>query len=147
MMRRWQAPGYSMVFWACFIALVLLPLLALAIEVGRYSFARAEVAKAADAAALAAAIEINRSVFQGTGQVVVTSHAWASAQAYASLNTEYLSALGVSAMVTGISVDNTNHTVEVVVSANLDRLFPSVVPDIVVSEAGLAMVRAETLAK
>lgn len=141
-MRR--LPGYSMTFWAIFIALVLLPLLALAIEVGRYSYARAEVAKAADAAALAAAIEIDRPVFQETGLVVVTGQAWAEAQAYASWNTQYLSARGIHAVVTGISVNNTNHTVEVVVSANLDRLFPSVVPDIVVSEAGLARVRAET---
>lgn len=147
MKRQWQATGYSMVFWACFIALVLLPLLALAIEVGRYSFARAEVAKAADAAALAAAIELNRSVFRSTGQVLVTSQAWAEAQAYASLNTGYLSALGVHAMVTGIEVDNANQTVRVVVTANLDRLFPSVVPDIVVSEVGLARVRAETSKK
>jgi Flp pilus assembly protein TadG len=136
-----------MVFWACFIALVLLPLLALAIEVGRYSFARAEVAKAADAAALAAAIEIDRSVFRETGQVVVTAQAWAEAQAYASLNTEYLSILGVHAVVTAIEVDNANRTVEVVVSANLDRLFPSVVPDITVSEVGLAMVRVQTSEK
>lgn len=147
MRRRWRAPGYSMVFWACFIALVLLPLLALAIEVGRYSFARAEVSKAADAAALAAAIEIDRSVFRETGQVVVTPQAWAEAQEYASLNTEYLSSLGVHAMVTGIGVDNTNKTVRVVVSANLDRLFASVVPDILVSEAGLSSVRAEDLAR
>jgi len=144
-MRR--LPGYSMTFWAIFIALVLLPLLALAIEVGRYSFARAEVGQAADAAALAAAIEINRPVFQDTGQLVVTGQAWAEAQAYASWNTQYLSAQGIHAMVTGISVDNTNHTVEVVVSANLERLFPSVVPDIVISEHGLARVRAETSEK
>lgn len=144
---RWQAPGYSMVFWACFIALLLLPILALAIEVGRYSYARAEVAKAADAAALAAAIEVDRPVFQETGQVVVTGQAWADAQAYASWNTQCLSAQRIHAVVTGISVDNTNHTVEVVVSTNMDRLFPSVVPDIVVSEVGLARVRAETWEK
>jgi Flp pilus assembly protein TadG len=136
-----------MTFWAIFIALVLLPLLALAIEVGRYSYARAEVAQAADAAALAAAIEIDRPVFQQTGQAIVTGQAWAETQAFASWNTQYLSAQGIHAMVTGISVDNTNHTVEVVVSANLERLFPSVVPDIVISEHGLARVRAETSEK
>ena len=72
-MRR--LPWYSMSFWAVFIVRVLLPLLALAIEVGRYSCARAEVAKAADAAALAAAIEINRPVFRETGQLVVAGQA------------------------------------------------------------------------
>lgn len=147
MAHHWRAPGYSMVLWACFIALVLLPLLALAIEVGRYSFARVEVAKSADAAALAAAIEIDRSVFQGTGRVAITSKAWAEAQLYASLNTGYLSSVGVHATVTGMEVENADQTVQVVVSANLDRLFPSVVPEIMVSEVGRAKVRLETSTK
>jgi hypothetical protein len=143
-MRRF--PGYSITFWAVGVALVLLPLPALAIELGRYrySFARAEVAKAADLAALAATIEIDREVIQDTGQVVMTGKVWAEGQAYASWNTERRSAQGVHEVVTGISLDNTNYTVEVVVSANLHRLFSSIAPDIVVSQAGLAWVRAET---
>ena len=133
-----------MVFWAVFIALVLLPLMALAIEVGRYSYAKAEVAKAADAAALAAAIEIDRRVFRETGEIVLDGQAWARAQAYANMNTQYLAVHGIHAVVTSIRVDNVNKTVEVVVSANLDRLFPAIVPDIGVTQAGLATVRGET---
>jgi hypothetical protein len=47
-------------------------------------------------------------------------------------------------VVTGISVDAGDDTVLVQVSANLDRLFPSVVPDVVVTERGFAEVRAFT---
>ena len=51
--------GYSMTFWAVFLGFVMIPIMALGIELGRYFYARAEIAKAADAAALAAAAEIN----------------------------------------------------------------------------------------
>ena len=147
-MMNWRRqPGYSMTFWAVFITLVLIPLLALAIEVGRYSFAKAEVGKAADAAALAAAIEIDRAVFRDAGEIVLTAQAWAQAQAYANMNTQYLSLRGIHAVVTAIHIDNSKKTVEVVVTANLDRLFPSVAPDIRVAEEGLAQVRAETWGK
>jgi len=142
--NRQRQIGYSMVFWACFVALILLPLLALAVEVGRYSYARAEVAKAADAAALAAAIEVDRGVFRETGAIVLTSMAWAQAQTYATSNTQYLSDRGVHATVTGIHVDNANHSVRVVVSARLDVLFPAFISDLQVSESGVAQVRAET---
>ena len=133
-----------MVFWAVFIALVLLPLMALAIEVGRYSYANAEVAKAADAAALAAAIEIDRRVFRETGEIVLDGQAWARAQAYANMNTQFLAVHGIHAVVTSIRVDNGNKTVEVVLSASLDRLFPTIVPEISVTQVGLATVRGET---
>ena len=139
-----RMPGYSMVFWAVFIALVLLPMLALAIEVGRYSYARGELAKAADAAALAAAIEIDRSVFRDTGQVMLTSATWAQAQAFATANAHYLSGRGVQVVVTRIEVERQDGTVRVVLSASIDRLFPSVVQGITVSEEALARVRAET---
>jgi len=47
--------GYSMTFWTVFFGFVMIPIMALGIELGRYFYARAEIAKAADAAALAAA--------------------------------------------------------------------------------------------
>ena len=58
--------GYSMTFWAIFIGLVLIPALSLAIELGRYFYAIAEVQKAADAAAVAASAEFDQQVFQET---------------------------------------------------------------------------------
>ena len=49
--------GYTMTFWAVFIGFVLVPAFALAIELGRYFYAISEVAKAADAAAVAASAD------------------------------------------------------------------------------------------
>jgi Flp pilus assembly protein TadG len=136
--------GYSMTFWAVFIAFILIPIMALSIELGRYFFAKAEVAKAADAAALAAAAEINQRVFVASGDLQPTGRTWANAQAFASMNNAYLEQYGIHATVTGISVDAGKHTVLVQVSTNLDRLFPSVVPEVIVSENGIAEIRAFT---
>jgi Flp pilus assembly protein TadG len=136
--------GYSMTFWTIFFGFILIPILALSIELGRYFYARAEIAKAADAAALAAAAEISQRVFEETGDLQPTSKTWATAQAFASMNNRYLSRYGVSAVVTGITVDDGDDTVLVQVSANLELLFPSVVPEMVVSERGYAEIQAFT---
>ncbi len=136
--------GYSLTFWTIFFGFILIPILALSIELGRYYYARAEIAKAADAAALAAAAEISQRVFEETGDLQPTSKTWANAQEFASMNNSYLARFGVNAVVTGITVDAGDDTVLVQVSANLERLFPSVVPDVVVSESGFAEVLAFT---
>ena len=136
--------GYSLTFWTIFFGFILIPTLALSIELGRYFYARAEIAKAADAAALAAAAEISQRVFEETGDLQPTSKTWANAQAFASMNNSYLAQYGVNVMVTGITVDAGEDTVLVQVSANLARFFPSVVPDVVVSENGFAEIRAFT---
>lgn len=60
------------------------------------------------------------------------------------MNNSYLAQYGVYAVVTEITVDAREDTVLVQVSANLERLFPSVVPDVVVNERGLAEIRAFT---
>jgi len=136
--------AYSLTFWTVFFGFILVPIMALGIELGRYYYARAEIAKAADAAALAAAAEISQRVFEETGDLQPTSRTWANAQAFASMNNGYLSQYGVNAMVTGISVDAGEDTVLVEVSANLERLFPSVVPEVIVTERGFAEIRALT---
>ena len=136
--------GYSMTFWAVFFAFVVIPLLALSIELGRYYYARAEISKAADAAALAAAAEIQQQVFEASGDLQPTARTWANAQSLAAMNNAYLRQYGVDAVVTGIEVDAGADTVLVRVSANLERLFPSVVPEVVVSEVGKARVRARS---
>jgi hypothetical protein len=118
--------AYSMTFWAVFFGLVLIPALA----------------KAADAAAVAAAAEINQRVFQDSGDLTSTEKTWANAQTYASRNNSVLSARGIHAYVTGISVDSSVDTVRVTVSADLSLLFPSVVPKVIVHETGIAQVRA-----
>jgi Flp pilus assembly protein TadG len=94
--------GYSMTFWAVFFGFVMIPIMALGIELGRYFYARAEIAKAADAAALAAAAEINQRVFEASGNLSPTSQTWANAQAFASMNNGYLMQLGINPIVTGV---------------------------------------------
>jgi Flp pilus assembly protein TadG len=136
--------GYSLTFWTGFFGIILIPIMALSIELGRYFYARAEIAKAADAAALAAAAEISQRVFEETGDLQPTSKTWANAQEFASMNNGYLSRYGVNAVVTGISVDAGDDTVLVQVSANLERLFPSIVPNVMVTESGYAEIRAST---
>jgi hypothetical protein len=56
----------------------------------------------------------------------------------------YLSQYGVNAVVTVISVEPEDDTVLVQVFANLNRLFPSVVPDVIVTESGYAEIRSFT---
>jgi uncharacterized membrane protein len=136
--------GYSMTFWAVFIGLVLIPSLAFATELGRYFYAISEVQKAADAAAVAAAAEIDQRVFQETGSLTPNSKTWANAQSYVSSNTIGLSAKGVHAFVTGIEMSGGDNTVRVNVSANLSILFPSVVPNVTVTQTGIAKLRAFT---
>jgi len=136
--------GYSLTFWTGFFGIILIPIMALSIELGRYFYARAEVAKTADAAALAAAAEISQRIFEETGDLQPTSKTWANAQDFASMNNGYLSRYGVNAVVTGISVDPGEDTVLVQVSADLDRLFPSVVPEVIVIESGFAEIRVFT---
>ncbi len=142
-MRRDQR-AYTMTFWAVFIGFVMVPALALAIELGRYFYAISEVAKAADAAAVSAAAEINQRVFRDSGALTSTAKTWANAQSYVSQNTAGLSAKGVQAFVTSIHVSGSDNMVRVTVSANLSILFPSVVPSVVVSEVGIAKLRALT---
>lgn len=136
--------GYSLTFWAVFIGLVLVPALALSIELGRYFAAIAEVQKAADAAAVVAAAEIDPRIFQETGNLVPTAQAWTSAQAYVTANSQGLSARGVHAFVTAIQIDEPNDMVRVQVSANLSTLFPSIVPQVLITRTGIAQIRALT---
>lgn len=128
---------YSLTFWTIFFGFILIPIMALSIELERYFYARAEIAKAA-------AAEISQRVFEETGDLQPTSKTWANAQTFASINNGYLAQYGMHAMVTGTTVDTGADTVLVQVSANLERLFPSVVPDVVVTEVGIAEIRAFT---
>jgi Flp pilus assembly protein TadG len=136
--------AYSLTFWAVFIGLVLIPIFALSIELGRYFHAIAEVQKAADAAALAAAAEFDTQVFQESGDLVPNARAWGIAQTYVNMNTANLSAKGVHAFVSDIQMDSAADTVLVNVSSDLSILFPSVVPKVMVKQIGVAKLRAFT---
>jgi Flp pilus assembly protein TadG len=65
-------PQLSLTFWTVFFGFVMIPIMALGIELGRFYYARAEVSKAADAVALAAAAEINQRVFEESGNLTPT---------------------------------------------------------------------------
>jgi hypothetical protein len=88
--------------------------------------------------------EINQRVFEASGDLQPTSNTWGNAQAFASMNDNYLANYGIHAIVTGISVNSSTDTVRVQVSADLDRFFPSVVPNVVVTESGEANIRTFT---
>ncbi len=71
--------GYSLTFWTVFLGFIMIPIMALSIELGRYFYARAEIAKSADAAALAAAAEIHQRIFEESGDLQPTVKTWANA--------------------------------------------------------------------
>jgi hypothetical protein len=119
---------YSMTFWAVFIGLVMIPALALGIELDRYFYAISEVARAADEVAVAASAEINQKVFQDTGSLIPTSKTWGNAQSYVTSNTAGLSAKGVIASMTNIQVNGDGNIVRGNVSADLSILLPYYAP-------------------
>jgi Flp pilus assembly protein TadG len=114
------------------------------IELGRYFYARAEIAKAANAAVLAAAAEINQRVYESNGNLTPTAQIWANGQALANMNNGYLAKYGVNPAVTGIVVDDAKDKVSVQVSAGVNRLFPGVLPDLIISENGAPQIRVIT---
>lgn len=134
--------AYSSAFWALFIGLVVVPVFALAFDVGRYLYARQEIGKAADAAAVAAVVEINQRAFRDSGELHPTEATYAWAQSYASMNNDYLGGLGIFPRVTGIRVNDARDTVYVAVAADISALFPAIVPRVFVEETGTAQVRS-----
>ena len=112
-----------------FFALLLVALVAfmlIAVEVGRIVYARGEVGKAADAAALAAASRINIPLYRETGQVVFLPDVYDTAQSYATYNSAYLTSRSIPVTVTGVYIDEISQTISVSVTANLSALLPSV---------------------
>jgi hypothetical protein len=132
--------AYTMTFWALFIGLVIAPLMALSIEIARFFTARAQISAAADAAALAAAVELDSGLYQDTGILALSpggSNAWANRIIQS--NCAPLIAQGIRPGISAIHISGSS--IEVSVSANLERLFPTIIPDIRVTETGKAEVR------
>jgi Flp pilus assembly protein TadG len=134
--------AYSSTFWAIFIGFVVVPVFTLAFDVGRYMYARQEIGKAADAAAVAAVVEINQRAFRDSGELHPTGETYARAQSYANMNNNYLGGLKIYPQVTGIQISDAKDTVYVAVSADISALFPSIVPKVLVRETGTAQVRS-----
>jgi len=119
--------GQTTVFFALILTGLLL-LTAVGIEIGRIVYARGEVGKAADAAALAAASRINVALYRETGEIQFLPDVYATAQSYASMNSVFLRSRHIGVAVTGISVDAVTQVMSVTVSANLSSLIPGILP-------------------
>jgi uncharacterized membrane protein len=119
--QRGQMTIFFALLLVAFVAFMLI-----GIEVARIVYARGEVGKAADAAALAAASRINIPLYRETGQIVFLPDVFDTAQAYASTNSSYLSSRSIPVTVTGVSINEEYQTVSVSVTANLSALLPAV---------------------
>jgi hypothetical protein len=134
--------GYSITWWAGFVAFLLLPMLWLGVGVGRYAIAAAEVQEAADLAALAASRDVLVGLFENEGYLAFADYVpYRRAETYANLNTDYLDAEGIHVRVTYVYADWLEHTVTVRCAADVSELFPEVFPPIVVERTGIAKVR------
>jgi Flp pilus assembly protein TadG len=140
MLRRGRG-AYSTLWWIGFLTFCLVPLAAFTVGLGRYFYARAEVQKAADAAALAAAQEVDLALYRDQGRVELLASAYSVASSYAVMNSSYLAARGIYPQVTGIVVDQGQRAVAVSLRADASALFPSVLGGIVVRAEGEAEVR------
>jgi Flp pilus assembly protein TadG len=140
-MLRSGRQAYSTLWWVGFLTFCLVPLAALSVGLGRYFYARAEVQKAADAAALAAAQEVDLALYRDTGQIELMASAGPVASSYAAMNSGYLATRRIYPQVTGITVDQGRRTVQVSMAADASSLFPSVLGGIVVRAEGEGEVR------
>ena len=119
--------GQTTVFFALILTSLLL-LTAVGIEIGRIVYARGEVGKAADAAALAAASRINVVLYRETGEIEFLPDVYSTAQSYASMNLAFLRSQHIGVAVTGISVNPITKVVSISVVADLSSLIPVILP-------------------
>lgn len=126
-MRKRGERGQTTVFFVLILTGLLL-LTAVGIEIGRIVYARGEVGKAADAAALAAASRIDVAWYQETGEIRFLPDVYATAQNYASMNSAFLRSRDIDVAVTGISIDAGHQVVYATVSADLSSLIPAILP-------------------
>lgn len=119
---RWEH-GHSTVFFATFVV-ILVVLTAVALEVGRLVYARGEVAKCADAAALAAAAQVDVAGYRDTGRVTCLPNVYAVAQSFAGMNSSYLASRSIPVTVTNIQIDSTSQVVAVTVAADFSPCRP-----------------------
>ncbi len=138
---RDKEQGYAMAFYAIFLAAVVVPLLVLAWGVGRFFYARGELQKAADAAAEAAAREIDVPHYMDTGEILLHQGALVQANYYAARNTKYLPDRDITPYISGLVANNDTKTVYVRMTADVSPLFPAVLDIKPVSAWGEAQVR------
>ncbi len=122
-MKRKPESGQIIPFFI-FIIMALGLMTAVSLQIGRIVYARGEVGKAADAAALAAAARVDVITYRETGSLVFLPDAAATAQDYASRNASFLASRGIGVTVNQIWLDAGSQTVFVSVSADLASLLP-----------------------
>jgi uncharacterized membrane protein len=123
MRRKILESGQTIPFFI-FIIMSLGLMMAVGSQIGRIVYARGEVGKAADAAALAAAARLDVITYRETSQLVFLPDASATAQDYASRNASYLASHGIAVTVTQIWIDSGSQMVFVTVEADLSSLLP-----------------------
>jgi len=85
--------------------------------------------------------EINQRIFREGGEIQLTGATYQMAQSYADMNNDYLGQFNIHPAVTSIQINQGQDTVLVAVSADLTALFPSITPQILVTETGTAQVQ------
>jgi Putative Flp pilus-assembly TadE/G-like len=133
--------AYSTLWWIGFYTFCLVPIMVLSIGIGRYFYARAEMFKSADGAALAAVQEVDVQAYLNTGQIVLLPSAYGRAQEYAAFNSDYLTGHKIYPRVTAIRVDQAGHKVFVSLQADASSLFPALLGGVRVNGEGEAEVR------
>jgi putative Flp pilus-assembly TadE/G-like protein len=119
--------GQTTVFFVLILTGLLL-LTAVGVEIGRIVYARGEVGKAADAAALAAVSQIDVPHYRETGEIRFLPNVYITAQDYASTNSSFLRSRHIGVSVTNIYADPKRRVVFVTVSADLNSLMPGILP-------------------
>ncbi len=124
-MRRER--GQMIIFFVLILTCLLL-MTAVGIALWRIVYARGEVGKAADAAALAAVAQIDVPHYRETGEIRFLPNVFVTAQNYASRNSTYLQSRHIDVTVTDIYANANRRVVFVSVSANLSSLMPGILP-------------------
>jgi uncharacterized membrane protein len=123
-MRRKILESGQLIPFFIFIIMALGLMTAVGLQIGRIVYARGEVGKAADAAALSAAARLDVVTYRESGQLIFLPDATATAQDYASRNAAFLASHGIAVTVTQIWIDSGSQVVFVTVAADLSSLLP-----------------------
>lgn len=121
-LRRGQR-GMSTLTVMYFCAFVLVPLFVVSLGIGRYMHAYSVLYTAADAAALAAAQDIDAEYYKLTGEIRFMPWAADEAGYYVMYNSDWLVARQIYPEMTHVHLHHGRHVVEVTVGANVQDLF------------------------
>ena len=116
--------GASLLTFAAFAAFVLVPIFGLAIEMGRVAMVRGKLQDAADAAALAAAREVDVSAWREEGKIVFLPSAYSEANAYVYQNLSDLAGKGIRIRSVRVSLNGRRGLVTVTCRARVSGILP-----------------------